>query len=373
MSKAVKVRAWRSASVAVGAVTVWPPGCGAAGPAVVVVWPFSSVEREKMTLPWGCASCVAERVWVGMKRGGGGWTRKRRAESRWQSCAEPRIGSRGPLCDADEMKLHEPRPFCFFGLRSTACSSLLDERCGRSGSSAALAGGFVEDDGSGGGDVEGADAAGHGNAQQVVAGAADEIVQARALAAKDDDEIAGEVELVVVGFAAFVETDDPEVVPLEVFEGADEIDDAGDAEVLGCAGAGFDGGGTEGSGAALGEEDAIDSGAIGHAEQSAEVLRIFDAVEGEDEAGGGARPAGANRSSMERNSCGRTSATTPWWAGVLAVSVSCSRGCSRTRTPASRHWATRLARRGSWRSRATRTWSKRRLPALRASSTGCRP
>jgi hypothetical protein len=163
----------------------------------------------------------------------------------------------------------------------------LDKRCGRS-SNAALAGGFVEDDRSGSGDVEGADATGHGNAQQVIAGAADERVQARALAAKDDDEIAGEVELVVIGFTAFVKTDDPKVVLLEVFEGADEIDDAGDAEVLGCAGAGFDGGGAEWSGAALGEEDAIDSGAISNAEQSAQVLRIFDAIEGEDETGGGA-------------------------------------------------------------------------------------
>ena len=160
-------------------------------------------------------------------------------------------------------------------------------------SSAALAGGFVEDDGTGGGDVERADAAGHGNAEQVVAGAADKIVEARAFAAEDDDEIAGEVELVVVGWAALVETDDPEVVLLEVFEGADEVDDAGDAEVLGGAGAGFDGGGAERGGAALGEDDAVDAGAIGDAEQRAEVLRIFDAVEGEDEAGGGAlRPDG---------------------------------------------------------------------------------
>ena len=83
--------------------------------------------------------------------------------------------------------------------------------------------------------------------------------------------------------------------------------------MLGCAGAGFDGGGAEGSGAALGEEDAIDAGAIGNAEQSAEVLRIFNAIESEDETRGGAGSrAGAKRSSMERNSCGRTNATTPW-------------------------------------------------------------
>jgi hypothetical protein len=143
---------------------------------------------------------------------------------------------------------------------------------------AALAKGFKEDDRGGGGDIEGADASGHGNAQQVVTGAADEVVEARAFAAKDEDAVAGEVELVVVGRAALVETDDPEVLALEFFEGADEIDDTSDAQVFGCAGAGLDGGGTEWGGTALGENDAVDAGTVGDTQQSAEVLRIFDAV-----------------------------------------------------------------------------------------------
>jgi hypothetical protein len=155
---------------------------------------------------------------------------------------------------------------------------------------AALAEGFVEDDGSGGGDVEGADAAGHGDAEQVVAGFADEIVEACAFAAKDEDAVAGEVELVVVGQAALVlsriQTDDPDVLALEVFEGADEVDDAGDAEVLGCAGAGFYGDRAQGGGTALGEDDAVDARAVGYAEQSAEVLGVFYAVEGEQQAAG---------------------------------------------------------------------------------------
>ncbi len=120
----------------------------------------------------------------------------------------------------------------------------------------------------------------------MVAGAADEIVKACAFATENDDEIAGEIELVVVGRAAFIETDDPEIVALEIFKSADEVDDAGDAEMLGRAGAGFDGRGAEGSGTALGEEDAVDTGAIGNAKKSAEVLRVFDAVKGEDEASG---------------------------------------------------------------------------------------
>jgi len=152
----------------------------------------------------------------------------------------------------------------------------------------ALACGFVKDDRSGSGDVEGADATGHGNAQQMIAGAANEIMKARAFAAENKDEITGEVELVVVSFGTFVESGDPEIVPLEFFEGADEVDNAGDAEVFGCAGAGLNGCGTQRGGAALGEEDAIDAGAIGYAEQSTQVLRIFDAIEGKNEACGGA-------------------------------------------------------------------------------------
>ena len=167
----------------------------------------------------------------------------------------------------------------------------MDELGGGIGSGAALASGLVEDNGSGGGDVEGTDAAGHGNTEEMIAGAANEIVEAGALAAKDDDEITGEVELVVCDGAAFgnsrVQTDDPEIAALELFERANEIDDAGDAEVLRGSSAGFDGGGAEGSGAAFGEQDTIDTGAIGNTKKSAEVLRVFNTVESEKETSGG--------------------------------------------------------------------------------------
>ena len=109
------------------------------------------------------------------------------------------------------------------------------------GGVAALAEGLVEPHRSGSRDVERADAAGHGNAQQVIAGAADQVVEARALASEDDHAVAGQVELVVVGRAALVESHDPQIPALELFEGADEVDHAGDAQVLGGAGAGLDG------------------------------------------------------------------------------------------------------------------------------------
>ena len=121
----------------------------------------------------------------------------------------------------------------------------------------------------------------------MVAGATNKIVETGAFAAEDNDEIAGEIELVVWDGAAFVETHDPKVAALELLEGANEVDDTGDAEVLSGSGTGFDCGGAEWSGAALGEENAVDTRAIGDAKESAEVLRVFNAVKREKKASAG--------------------------------------------------------------------------------------
>jgi hypothetical protein len=55
--------------------------------------------------------------------------------------------------------------------------------------------------------------------------------------------------------------------------------------VLCGAGAGLDGDCAERRGTALGEDDAIDAGAIGYAKKGAEVLRVFNAVQGKHETG----------------------------------------------------------------------------------------
>jgi len=49
----------------------------------------------------------------------------------------------------------------------------------------------------------------------------------------------------------------------------------------------FYGGRAEGRGAALCEKDAVDAGTIGDTKKSTEVLRVFNAVEGEEETSGG--------------------------------------------------------------------------------------
>jgi hypothetical protein len=124
----------------------------------------------------------------------------------------------------------------------------------------------------------------------MIAGAANEIVQACALAAKDENAVAGEVELVVIGGAALVETDDPEILALELFQGADKIDDAGDAQMFGGSGAGLHGDGAEGRSTALGKNNAVDACSVGYAEKRAQILWVFHAVQSEQEpgcAGGG--------------------------------------------------------------------------------------
>jgi hypothetical protein len=74
-------------------------------------------------------------------------------------------------------------------------------------------------------------------------------------------------------------------VALEFFQSADEVNDASDTQVLGGAGAGLDGCRSQRCGAAFGEDDAVNACSVGYAKQCAEILRIFNAVEGEQEAG----------------------------------------------------------------------------------------
>jgi hypothetical protein len=118
----------------------------------------------------------------------------------------------------------------------------------------------------------------------MVAGAADEIVEAGAFSAEDEDAVATEVELVVVGCAALIEADNPDVLFFQFLQSADEIDDAGYAEVFGGSGAGFYGYGAQWRSTALGENYAVYSGAVGYAEKRSKILWIFDAIEGEEQA-----------------------------------------------------------------------------------------
>ncbi len=119
----------------------------------------------------------------------------------------------------------------------------------------------------------------------MIAGLADKIVQSGAFAAQNQDAVAGEVETVVVGGAAFVQTDDPEILPLQVFERAHQVDNARDAQMLSGAGACFHGYRAQWGGATLRQHHAIYARSVGYAQKRTQVLRILHAVQGKDEPG----------------------------------------------------------------------------------------
>ncbi len=112
-----------------------------------------------------------------------------------------------------------------------------------------------------------------------------QIVQTGAFASQHQHTVRREIELVVRHGAALVESDAPQISLLELFESATEVYDTGDGYVLGCSGGCFDGYWTQGSGAALSEDDTIRACTIGGAQERAEILRVFDAVECEQKSG----------------------------------------------------------------------------------------
>ena len=118
----------------------------------------------------------------------------------------------------------------------------------------------------------------------MVAGLFDEIVETGTFASEDENAIGFEVEVSVVGGAALVETEDPDVLLLHLLQRADEIGDASDADVLGGPGGGLGYGAGDGRGTAFGDDDAVYTCAVRGAEESTQVVGVLDAVEGEEEA-----------------------------------------------------------------------------------------
>jgi hypothetical protein len=75
-------------------------------------------------------------------------------------------------------------------------------------------------------------------------------------------------------------------VLFEFFQRPDEIHDAGDAEVLGGSGRSLQRGRAERGGAALREQNAVDTGPVGDAKQCAKILRVLNAVKSQNETRG---------------------------------------------------------------------------------------
>lgn len=119
----------------------------------------------------------------------------------------------------------------------------------------------------------------------MITGPPHQIVKPRSFAPEHNYGIGLEVVAVVIHRAALVEADAPQVAFLEGFERADEVNHAGQAEVLGGTGRGLDSHRAERGGTALGEQNPVHTSSFSGAQQCAQVLRVLDAIEGENQAG----------------------------------------------------------------------------------------
>ena len=147
----------------------------------------------------------------------------------------------------------------------------------------ALAQGFEEDDAGSDGDVERFDGAGGGQRDDEVAAFARQVVEAFAFAAEDDADRGRVVGFGVAFIGAFIESDEPVACFLQFFHGAHEVRNLGDGQVrYGASGSTRDGV-SESGGAAFGNDDAMRACGERRANDGAEIVGIFDAIEKHDE------------------------------------------------------------------------------------------
>jgi RNA polymerase sigma-70 factor (ECF subfamily) len=113
----------------------------------------------------------------------------------------------------------------------------------------------------------------------VVAGALHQVVQAGAFAAQHQAAILAEVEVVVIGLASLIQADNPDILLLHRLQRAGKIDHLRHAHVLAGAGGGLGDHRRERRRAAFGQNHAVHARAIGRAQQSTQVVRVFHTIE----------------------------------------------------------------------------------------------
>lgn len=106
-------------------------------------------------------------------------------------------------------------------------------------------------------------------------------MKAGTFAAQDKADVLAKIEVGVIGCAALVQTNDPDVLLLHGFEGARDVNNLGDADVLAgaCRGFGRDWGKWRRS--TLGKDYAVDAGAVCGTEECTEIVGVLYPVEGE--------------------------------------------------------------------------------------------
>src|SRR5665811_2116154 len=123
----------------------------------------------------------------------------------------------------------------------------------------------------------------HRDPDQQVAAPADWGRQAASLAADDEHEGAAQICLAVRERGIRIGTHDPETPEVEACERAGEVVDRREEQVLARARGRLDRRRAERRLAARREEDAVDTGSLGAPEQRAQVLRVLEGVERQDE------------------------------------------------------------------------------------------
>lgn len=108
-------------------------------------------------------------------------------------------------------------------------------------------------------------------------------MQPLAFAAEHEGGGGIKLDLVVVLLAALIEAVDPEAAFLKPVQFLADVADADDGQMFDGAGGSLGDGFGEAGGAAFGDENGIGAGGVGGADDGAEVVRIFDAIE-QDEA-----------------------------------------------------------------------------------------
>ena len=167
-------------------------------------------------------------------------------------------------------------------------------------SAAAGAGDFVEGDGRSDSRVEGLRGRSDRDRDDLVALVGDETRDALALGADDDAQrVAAEGQLRQLDLTVHVESDDEDVLFLELVDGARQVDDLGDLDAGGRTGGGLPRGGGHRSGTTFGDDDPVPAEGSRRAHDGAEVPRVRDAVEGNSS---GASARSAATSSRSRGS-----------------------------------------------------------------------
>ena len=128
----------------------------------------------------------------------------------------------------------------------------------------------------------------HGDGGERVAGARHERPQAAALGAEHQHDAAGEVEVEVRSGGLAGRPVDPEAGLLRLLEEGDHVGHLGDGQVLDGAGRGLDGGRRHGGRAVPRHDEAAGAGGQRAARHGAEVARVADLVEHDDDLGAAA-------------------------------------------------------------------------------------